>query len=98
MFARITPFKMKADHREAGTRLLTSMKSDIMGLPGMRHFTHAMDSTGKGYVVSLIETRDDSEAGRARIAALWKRFDAHLESRGDPETFEVFADWERVAA
>lgn len=98
MFARITPFKMKKSHRDEAIALLDKLKPEIMGLPGMRHFTHAMDEDGRGYVVSLVESREVSEGNADKVKALWANFADHLETQPKPEGYEVIADWEKVSA
>ncbi|MFO6463826.1 hypothetical protein ACK8OR_05505 [Jannaschia sp. KMU-145] len=93
MFARVTPFKMKAGSRDAAIRDMQAMKEDIMALPGMQRFVNVMAEDGSGYVISLVESEEVSNANADKVAALWSRMRDHLESPPESAGFNVEADW-----
>lgn len=93
MFARITKYKMKPGTRDATTKLLESLKSQIMALDGMRHFINAINEDGSGYVISVVESKAKSDANAPQVAALWANFAEYLEAAPVPEGYEVIADW-----
>jgi len=93
MYARITPYKMKAGTRDTATALLQSLKDQIMALEGMRHFINVMNDDGAGYVISLVESQAASEANVERVKAIWANFADHLEAMPVPQGYEVIADW-----
>lgn len=95
MYARITPFKMKAGSKQEAIKIMDRVKADIMGLPGMKHFINVMDDTGKGYVVSLTELAETPPDIQEKINAIWANFADHLESRPTPESYGVLADWKK---
>ncbi|MEM7641486.1 MAG: hypothetical protein AAF366_03055 [Pseudomonadota bacterium] len=98
MFARVTPFKMKKESRDAMIQLMHELKSDIMALPGIQHFINVIDDEGRGYVISMVESREVSDANADKVRALWAKFADHLESQPLPEGYEVVADWDKVTA
>ena len=93
MYARITPYKMKAGTRDTATALLQSLKDQIMALEGMRHFINVMNEDGAGYVVSLVESQAASDANAERVKAIWANFADHLETMPVPQGYDVIADW-----
>jgi hypothetical protein len=95
MYARITPFKMKPGSTDAATQLMNSLRSDIMGLPGMKHFINVMNEDGSGYVVSLIESKEISDGNAERVRQIWGNFAEHLEAMPTPEGYDVIAEWSK---
>ncbi|WP_068110112.1 hypothetical protein [Tropicimonas marinistellae] len=93
MFARITPYKMKAGSREATTAIMDGLKSRIMELEGMTHFINVIDGDGKGYVVALTTNPEMSEETAAKVKALWGAFSEYLEMEPAAESYDVIADW-----
>lgn len=93
MFARITRFQLKPGARDAAMATMESMKADIMALPGLKAFINVMDDDGKGYVVSLVESRALSDANADKVTALWTRMADHLAEMPVPEGFDVGAHW-----
>jgi len=93
MFARITRFQLKPGTRDAAMATMESMKADIMALPGLKEFINVMNEDGKGYVVSVVETRELSDANADKVTALWKRMADHLAEIPQPEGFDVGAHW-----
>lgn len=93
MFARVTPYKMKAGTRDEATALLHSMKDRIMALPGMVHFVNVANEDGSGYVVSVIESEELSNANMAEVKEIWGAFSDHLEAMPVPEGYDVMANW-----
>jgi hypothetical protein len=95
MQARITRYKMKPGSTAAAREMLETLKGDIMGLPGMRHFYNAMNEDGSGYIVSVIEPGDASADDSERVRAIWANFADLLEGMPTPETLDLIADWSR---
>ncbi len=93
MQARITRYKMKPDAIEAAQALMNSLRDDITGLPGMRHFVGVMNPDGSGYTIALIDSEGTSPESVDRVRAIWGRFSDHLEGMPVPEIFDVVADW-----
>jgi hypothetical protein len=93
MHARITRYKMKPASTEAATKLLNELKSEIMALPGIRHFYNVMDENGAGYVISFIEPSEVASDSPERVKAIWAKFGDMLEAMPTPETYGVIADW-----
>ena len=93
MFARVTQFKMKPGSRDAATALMNALKGQIMGLPGMIHFINVMNEDGSGYVISVVESEETSNANAEKVQALWANFAEHLEGPPSPQGFDVIANW-----
>lgn len=93
MFARITHYKMKAGSRDAATAQLHQMKGEIMALPGLKQFINTMNEDGSGYVVSLVESKEVSDANADRVKALWGQLGEYLEAMPSPEGYDVIVDW-----
>lgn len=69
------------------------MKDRIMGLPGMLHFVNVANEDGSGYVVSLVESEEMSNANTESVKAIWGAFADHLEAMPRPEGYDVMAHW-----
>ena len=94
MFARITPYQMKTDTLDDAKAKIEALKSQVMGLPGIKQFINVVDDeTGKGYVISLVESREVSDANAAQVSAIWGQFAEHLTAMPTPEGYDVFANW-----
>ncbi len=95
MFARITHYKMKPETTDSAIAKLNSLKDDIMALPGMVHFVNTMNSDGSGCVVSLVESREVSDANQESVARIWAAFADHLEGIPEGHGFDVIANWSK---
>jgi hypothetical protein len=95
MHARITRYKMKPGSTAAARELMESLRGEIMGLPGLRHYYNAMKEDGSGYIVSVIEPAEVSADNDERVRAIWGKFAEFLEEMPTPETLELIADWSR---
>ena len=93
MYARITPYKMKAHARGPAMELMNELKPQIMALPGMQQFISAMDQDGRGYIIAIVTDKPTSDANRHAVHALWEQFADHLEATPTPEGYEIVADW-----
>ncbi|NNK77822.1 MAG: hypothetical protein HKP40_03830, partial [Litoreibacter sp.] len=93
MYARVTPYKMKPGTKETATALLEEMKPSIMALPGLVHFVNVMNDDGSGYVISVIESQEISDANQDKVMAIWGRFAEHLEAMPQPQGFDLIANW-----
>ncbi|WP_422073555.1 hypothetical protein [Tranquillimonas rosea] len=97
MLARVTPYKMKPDSRDAAIEIMNELKSDILDLPGMVRFINVWGQDGNGYVISLIDESAAKDTDPERIKALWGHFREHLQGMPEPQTGEVIAHWEKAA-
>ena len=70
MHMRVTHYKMKPDAMEAATAKLHDIKAQIMALPGMHQFTNSANADGTGCIVSLVESREISEANQSAVQAV----------------------------
>ncbi|MEP2030676.1 MAG: hypothetical protein ABJI96_18430 [Paracoccaceae bacterium] len=93
MFARVVEYKMKAGSKEAATKLMHSLKDEILGLPGVQNFINVMNDDGSGYVISVVESQATSDANAPKVAELWDAFSEYLESAPKPAGFDVIANW-----
>lgn len=94
MFARITPFKMKPDALKKASEMVKGMESEIMGMPGMMHFTCSMDAEGNGYIVALVESEERSNANMPKVKEIWAKFFEMLETPPEPRGYPVVAHWD----
>lgn len=93
MFARITNYKMKRDSIPAAVALMEKLKPDILAMPGMVRFINTLDEDGAGYVLSIVESKEASDANQAAVQAMWSNFAEYLEEPPVPQGFGVIADW-----
>lgn len=93
MYARVTPFKMKAGTKDTATALMQKAKEDILSLPGMVQFINVMNDDGSGYVVALSTNAESAPETVEKIQAIWSAFSDLLESKPEAGNFEVIADW-----
>ena len=93
MFSRVTPYQLKPGARDAAIATMNEMKADIMALPGLKQFINVIGDDGKGYVISVVESQEVSDANKERVMALWGRMGAHLAAMPTPEGGDVVADW-----
>lgn len=93
MFARVTHYKMKPGSKDAAAAIMNSLKSQIMGMPGMHHFINVANEDGSGYVIAVVESEATSNANAAKVAQLWGAFSDHLEAMPKPVGYDVIANW-----
>jgi hypothetical protein len=98
MFARVTPYQLKSGARDAAIATMEEMKADIMALPGLKHFINVLGEDGSGYVISLVESQEISDANAEQVRALWGRMGPHLAEMPTPQGGEVVADWAAAEA
>lgn len=91
MFARITQFKMKPGTREAATAKMNELKAEIMGMPGTHCFSGVMNEDGSGYVISVVESEETSNANAPKVAELLEHFAEFMEGPPSPTGFDVVA-------
>ncbi|MGB8621704.1 MAG: hypothetical protein WCD16_02695 [Paracoccaceae bacterium] len=72
--------------------MLQKVKPQIMALDGMKHFINVMDDDGNGYVISLVESAETSEANRKQVDAIWANFNSFLAQSPEPGGFRVLMD------
>ena len=93
MYARITPYQLKPGTNEAATERAASLRDEIMGLPGMIDFTNAVNEHGKGYIIALVESQEQSEANTPRVREIWGKMGEFLAEMPTPEGYDVVAHW-----
>lgn len=93
MFARVTQYKMKPGSMDATTEIMNSLKSQIMGMPGMHEFINVANEDGSGYVISLVESEATSNANASKVAELWGAFSDYMEAAPKAAGFGVLANW-----
>tara|TARA_R110000787_G_scaffold104370_4_gene211392 strand:- start:2152 stop:2439 length:288 start_codon:yes stop_codon:yes gene_type:complete len=93
MFARVTHYQIKPDSVNEAKALTEKLKPKIMALPGVHSFINMIGDDGKGCVVSLVESRETSEANAQAVQALWANFKDHLADAPTAEGYDVFANW-----
>lgn len=93
MFSRITPYQLKPGARDAAIATMNDMKADIMALPGLTHFMNVLDEDGHGYVISVVDSKETSDANADKVKALWGRMAEHLAAMPNPTGGDIVADW-----
>ncbi len=93
MFARITPYKLRAGTVEAATARARELKPEIMALPGMINFTNVLNADGSGYVISLVESREVSDGNIERVRQIWSKMGEFLAEMPVPEGYDVVDHW-----
>ena len=93
MYARITAYQLKPGTRDAAVAKLEALKSEIMSLPGTLRFLNTVDDNGRGYVVSVNESKETSDAISGQVQAIWANFAEFLAAAPSPEGYDVIADW-----
>ncbi len=93
MFARVTPYQLKPGTVEAATARARELKPDIMALPGMISFTNTVNEDGKGYVLSIVESRELSDGNVERVKAIWSKMGEFLAEMPVPEGYDVVDHW-----
>ena len=89
MFARVTKYRMKPGSIDDATALLHELKPDIMAMPGMKNFINVIDDDGNGYIVSVVESEEASNANQEQVQALWAKFGDYLAEPPSPAGFRV---------
>jgi len=93
MYARITKYKMKAGSRDEAVALMESIKGQIMALNGVRHFYNCGNDDGSGYVISIVDSKEQSDANAEGVKAIWAGFAPLMEAAPTAEGYDVLADW-----
>jgi len=93
MFARVTTYKMKPESIETATAILHQMKAQIMALPGMKQFINTINADGSGCVISIVESKEISDANEAATQAIWSHYKDHLTAVPEATGYEVIVDW-----
>lgn len=93
MFARVIHYKMKPGSMDAAAEIMNSLKSQIMGMPGMQNFINVANEDGSGYVIAVVESEATSNANASKVAELWGAFSDHLEAAPKAVGYDVVANW-----
>lgn len=93
MYARITPYKLKPGTVEDARKRARELKKEIMALPGIVEFVNAVNDDGNGYIVSLVESREISDANQEKVKALWGMMSEFLAEMPTPGGYEVADHW-----
>ena len=83
MFARISKYKMKPESIADAEAKVQKLLPKILGMDGMVTFTNAIDAEGNGIVVSIVESKEQSDMNAEQIAKIWSEFSDFL--LGPPE-------------
>ena len=78
MFARVSTYKMKPEKIADAEEKLNEMMPQIMSLSGLKSFTNVIDEEGNGVVLSVIESKEISDANQEQVAQIWSAFSEHL--------------------
>ncbi|MGL4279858.1 MAG: hypothetical protein ACRCS0_05790 [Albidovulum sp.] len=93
MFARVTQYKLKPGSMAEATKLVDTLRGQIMALPGLKQFINVAKPDGSGYVISLSESEAVANGNAARVAEIWGAFGKHLEAPPKPDGYDVLANW-----
>ena len=93
MYARITKYKMKAGSMDEAMTLMNNVSDQIMALAGMQQFINCGNEDGSGYIISIIDSKEQSDANAESVKAVWSSFGPLLEAAPTAEGFDVLADW-----
>ena len=80
---------MKPECVDAATALVEKLKPEIMALPGLQQFIDVCNEDGNGYVVSLVDSKENSDANQAQVQAIWASFADYLAEMPTPEGYDV---------
>lgn len=89
MFARITKFKMKPECMDDATALVEELLPEIRALPGLLQFIDACNEDGSGYIVSVTDSQESSDANMDHVRQIWAKFADYLEEMPTPEGYNV---------
>jgi len=78
MFARISTYKMKPESIAEAEAKVQKLLPKILGMDGMVTFTNAIDAEGNGIVVSVVESKEQSDMNSEQIAKIWSEFSDFL--------------------
>lgn len=93
MHMRVTHYKMKPEAVETATGMLHEMKAQIMALPGMHQFINSINADGTGCVISVVESREISEANEPAVQSIWAHYSDFLQAVPEANGFDVIVDW-----
>lgn len=93
MIALVSHYALKPGSRDKAIATMQAMKSGIMGLPGMTHFSNVMKADETGYVIATIENEDLARENEPEVKKLWAAYGEFLKDMPAIETCEVVADW-----
>ena len=93
MFARVTKYKIKSDQMAAAVAFTETLKPQIMALPGMIEFLNVGNDDGTGYVISVVDSEETSNANADKVKAIWGQMADFLEEMPVPEGYDVLFHW-----
>lgn len=93
MYARITHYKLKPESIEEAMAKLDALRPEIMAMPGVVRFINTLNDDGTGYVLSVVESKETSEANEGAVQAMWGNFADYLLEMPTPQGYGVIADW-----
>lgn len=89
MFARITTYRLKPGTVDTAKEIMEGLMPQIMGMPGLKQFINAVDADGNGYVVSIVESEEASNANQSKVQQLWAQFADVLAEPPVPGGYDV---------
>ena len=93
MFAQISHYQIKPGDRQKCIDLLIQLKPQIMALSGLKQFTNIIKDDDSGYVIALIESKEQSKLNEPKVTAFWAAFSDYLTKLQAIEFHDVLADW-----
>jgi quinol monooxygenase YgiN len=89
MFARVTKYRMKPECLDDATALTEKLMPKIKALPGLLQFINVCNDDGNGYIVSIVDNQENSNANQEHVQAIWAEFADYLAEAPTPEGYNV---------
>lgn len=93
MFAQLSHYQIKPGNRKECIDLMTQLKPGIMALPGLKRFINVIKDDDSGYVIALLESKEQSKLNEPQVKGFWAAFSDYLTVLPATELHEVLADW-----
>ena len=90
MFARVTKYQIRPEAVEAAKAKALQLKPQVMALPGLMQFINVMNEDGAGYIISIVESEEISNANQEKVQAIWGAMADFLAAPPVPEGYDVF--------
>jgi hypothetical protein len=93
MFVQISHYQITSGNRQKCIDLMNQLQPQIMALPGLKQFLNVIREDDSGYVIALIESKEQSQKNEPRVRELWSAFAGYLARLPAIELHEVMVDW-----
>jgi hypothetical protein len=87
--ALVEELQMKPECVDDATALVEELLPEITALPGLLQFIDVCNEDGSGYVVSITDSQESSDANMDHVRQIWARFSDYLEEMPTPEGYTV---------